>query len=466
MTNGNDYDYDVAVIGAGPGGYVAAIRASQLGARAAVIEKGHLGGVCGNVGCIPTKALIHAARMLRRARGAEEVGVVAENIELDFSKTAQHRDSVVGRLRKGVGVLLKSNDVDLLRGEADFADDHTLVLSGEEDREITAGKIIIATGSRPATIPGVEFDGEQVIDSSVAVNFDELPESLIIVGGGYIGCEFAAAFSAMGVEITVVEMMDRILPLMDADCGREIAKQLKKQGCTIDTGTKLEELQVEEDAVRAVLSGGEDVVAEKALISVGRVPDAGGLDLEKVGVETGDDGSIPVNEHLQTKVPHIYAVGDVNGHILLAHMASQEAVVAAAHATGTLTAEIDYDVVPAIAFTHPELGTVGYSEETAKEEYEEVKVKRFPMRALGKAQVSAEIEGFAKMVCDGTTGQILGVHIVSPEASNLIAEAALAMKLEATAEEVAETIHAHPTMPECIREVAEGILEMPVNWTG
>lgn len=466
MAQRNEKTCKLAVIGGGPGGYVAAIRAAQLGMETVLVEKGHLGGVCGNVGCIPTKALIHAARMYLRTQNAADVGVMTENLSLDFSRTAAHRDRVVKLLRNGVERLLDGNDVDLIRGEAHFEDPHTLKVSGDEETLIRADNVIIATGSKPFALPGIEFDDEKIIDSSVAVNLDELPESLLIVGGGYIGCEFAAAFSAMEVDVTVVEMMERILPQMDADCGREVYKQLKKQGADILTDTKVDALEKDENGVRATLSDGEEISCEKALISVGRQPNTDGLMLNNAGIETGDNGQIEVNEHLQTDVPHIYAVGDVNGKNMLAHVASQEGTVAAAHLGGTISAMMDYSVVPAIAFTYPELGTVGLSEETAAEQYEETIVKRYPMRALGKAQVSAETEGFVKMVADANTGQILGVHIVSPEASNLIAEGALGLQLEVTAEEIAETIHAHPTMPESLRETAEGIIGMPVNWLG
>ncbi|MFW6457145.1 MAG: dihydrolipoyl dehydrogenase [Planctomycetota bacterium] len=458
--------YDVAVIGGGPGGYVAAIRAAQLGSETVLIEKEHLGGVCGNVGCIPTKALIHAARTYLRVQRGGDVGVVAGEVSLDFSKTAQHRDRVVRLLRKGVEKLLDGNGVEVMRGEAQFEDDHTLRVGGDNDGLIHAEKVVIATGSRPFEVPGIQFDDETVMDSSVAVNLDKLPESLMIIGGGYIGCEFAAAFSAMDVEVTVVEMMDRILPEMDADCSREIFKQLKKQGATVLTGTKVEELEKNEGGIQAVLSDESNIECEKALISVGRRPNTRGLELENAGIETGENGEIEVNEHMQTSIPHIYGVGDVNGKIMLAHVASHEGVVAAAHINGEISAAMDYSVVPAIAFTHPELGTVGLTESSAEEQYDDVVTKRYPMRALGKAQVSAETEGFVKMVADSETGQILGVHIVSSEASNLIGEATLGLQLEVTAEELAETIHAHPTMPESLHEVAEGVIGLPVNWMG
>ena len=460
-------NFDLAVVGGGPGGYVAAIRATQLGARTALVEKGHLGGVCTNAGCIPTKALVHTARMMARLENAGEIGLDLGEPRLNFANVAKHRDQVVAKLRKGIGTLLQANNVELIRGTASFRDEHTLsVAANKEERTLSADKIVIATGSVPVELPLAPFDGDRVIDSSVAVNLDELPGSLLIVGGGYIGCEFAAAFTTFGVEVTVVELMDRILPLMDEDCGREVFKLLKKRGAAVHVSAALERLEKRKTSVKAVLSNGREVEAERALISVGRRARTEGLGLDKAGVKTDEKGTIKVNNHMQTSRPHIYAVGDVTGGILLAHVASHEGTVAAAHATGTITAEMDYRVVPSVAFTFPEIATVGLSEQAAREKVGEIVVKKFPMRALGKAHIEGETNGFVKMLADARTGQLLGVHMVSQDASNLIGEAALALQLEATAEELAGTIHAHPTMPEALREAAEGVIGLPIDWTG
>ncbi len=464
---GDRYDFDVAVIGAGPAGYVAGIRAAQLGARACVIEKGHLGGVCTNVGCIPTKVLWQTAELLLEARRADEFGVDVGKVTLDYGALAARRDEIIEKLRGGIQSLLGGNDVELLRGAAAFTDSHAVRVKGDElDEQITAEKIIIATGSRAIGIPPAPFDHELIIDSSDAVSADALPGSILIIGGGYIGVEFASIYAACGVEVTVVEMLDRLLAAMDADCAREVVKFLKKSGVNILTGTKLAETAAGDGSVKATLSDGQEVEAEKMLVCVGRRPDCEGLDIEKAGVEPGERGGVKVNERLQTSQEHIYGVGDAIGEPLLAHVASHEALVAAAHATGTITAKMDYRVVPACVFVHPEIATVGLLEEEAREKYGEVEVKKFPFRALGKAHISGQTDGLVKMIADAETGQLVGVHIAAADASSLLGEAALALKLECTAEELSETIHAHPTLAESLREAADGLIGMPVNWMG
>jgi len=465
---GKSFDYDVAVVGGGPAGYVAAIRASRLGARVALVEKGELGGVCTNVGCIPTKVLIHTARRMLELGQAGEIGLDVGEVTLDFPRLAGRRDEVVARLRGGVESLLKGRKVELIRGEASFQDEHTLsVASDGGTTALAADKIMIATGSAPAELPSAPFDGKRIIDSSIAVGLGELPESLIIVGAGYIGCEFAAAFSAFGVKITLVELKERIMPEMDADCARLVQRLLKKAGAEMLTSNSVEKITKQRGGVKAALSGGQEVSAHKALICVGRRPCQDGLALERAGVETGERGEIVVNEHMQTSRPNVYAIGDVTGGIMLAHVASRQAVVAAAHAMGELSARMSYRVVPACAFTVPEVASVGLSEEQARRQHVgEVIVKKFPMRALGRAHVDASTDGFVKIIADGATKEVLGVHIASEGAGSMIAEAALGMNLEMTAQELAETIHAHPTMPESLQEAAEGVMGMPVNWNG
>lgn len=464
---GEKYDFDVAVIGGGPGGYSAAIRASQLGARVAVIERGYLGGVCTNVGCIPTKVLVHAAKLRTQIEKAGEVGIEVPEHTLDFAALADKRDGIVAKLRKGIGSLLKGNKVELVRGEASFKDDHVLEVSGTDGTtQLSSEKIFIATGSKAADLPVLQADGRTVMTSAHAIGLRELPDSIAIVGGGYIGCEFAGVLSKFGVDVKVVELMDHVLPWMDPECGQEVAKRLKKSGVDTHTSTRVEDCQIGDTGVKMQLTGGDELETEKALLCVGRTPQTKGLNLEAAGLETAENGSLAVNEHMQTSEPHIYAIGDVTGQHLLAHVALHEATTAAAHATGTLTASVDYRVVPACVFTSPEIATVGISEEEATESYEDVIVKKFPMRALGRAHIEGETDGFVKMIAHPETRELLGVHIAAVDGSALIAEAALALKLEATADELAETIHAHPTMPEAVSQAAEGVMGLPIDWMG
>ncbi len=463
------FDHDLAVIGSGPAGYVAALRASRLGADAVVIEKGSVGGVCTNTGCIPTKSLIHAARLRLMLGSVSEFGLEVSETGFDFSRAAAARDRVVERLRTGVESLIKANKVKLIRGEASFESPHELSVKvdGQEGHEsVSAARLIIASGSRPASLPGVEFDGELVLDSAAGVGLNELPRSLLIVGGGYIGCEFAAAFSAMGVDVSVVEMMDSLLPLMDADCAAAISRRLKKMGAAVHTGVRLEELKKMGDGVEARLSDSAIIKADKALVSIGRRPCVEGLALDKAGVALDENGAVSVNKHMQTAAEHIYAVGDVTGGVMLAHCGSHEGLVAAEHAAGRLSAAMDYRVMPACAFTLPEVASVGLTEGDAKEAGREVDVTKYPLRFLGKAVIDGAEDGFVKMIADAKTGELLGVHILAADASSLIGEAALALKMEVTAAELADCIHAHPTMPECLMEAAQGLVGLPVNWLG
>ncbi len=461
------YDYDVAVIGSGPAGYVAGIRAAQLGASACVIEKGPLGGVCTNVGCIPTKVLWHTASMALKMEDAAEIGLEGVKPQVNWSTVAERREKILDMLRNGIASLLKGNNVELIRGAAAFADEHTLSIDdGESSQSITAQKIIVATGSKAIGLPSAPFDHELVISSDDAVSANELPESIVIIGGGYIGLEFASIYTACGVEVTVVEALDRLLPAMDEDCAREVAKFLKKRGVAVHVGVTLEKVKKGDGEVTAVLADDTEVTAEKMLVCVGRRADCSSVEIGKAGVETGEKGELPVNEHMQTNQPHIYAIGDCNGQVLLAHVGSQEGLVAAAHATGSISAAMDYRVAPACVFVHPEIAVVGLSEEEAREERGEIVVKKFPWRALGKAHIVGETDGVVKMVCDARSGRVLGVHMAGPEASTLLGEATLAVQLECTAEEMAQTIHAHPTLAEALKEVSEGIIGMPINWRG
>ena len=455
--------YDVAVIGSGPGGYVAAIRAAQLGANVACIEKDALGGTCLNRGCIPTKALLEASHVVAAVKHAP--GIEFGEPKVDYGKMVENKDAIVGRLNKGVGGLFKKNKITHVAGIGKLvaADEIEVTSLVGETSAVKAKKIIIATGSEPLNIPVFAFDGEMILSSTDILNQKELPESLLVLGGGVIGCEFACFYAEMGVPVTIVEMMDRCLPLGDADVSKEITKALKKLKVKIHTGAKLEKLEKAGGKVVGTLSNGKTVETAKALISIGRKLNADGIGLEDVGVEIGEQKQIVINEHCQTSVPNIYAIGDVTGKLLLAHLASRMAIVAAEHAMGE-NAAIDYRVVPACVFTHPEAAEVGLTEAAATEQGIDAKAFVFPIQVLGRAQALGELGGFIKLVGDTKTGELIGAQIVCSRAGEMIAEMALAMKLEATVDEIAKTIHVHPTLSEGTMEAAEGWLGHGIHY--
>ncbi len=457
--------WDVVVIGSGPGGYVAAIRVAQLGAKVACIDKGPLGGTCLNRGCIPTKALLEASHMVAVAREAAPFGVEFAAPKIDFPKMIERKDKVVSALNKGIAALFKKNKIEHVSGTAKLrgANEIEITASDGQATVLKAKTIIIATGSEPLNIPAFAFDGDAVLSSTDILNLAELPETLLVLGGGYIGCEFACFFAELGTQVTVVEMLDRLLPLGDPDVSKAITTALRKLKVKVHTGTKLEKLERTGRGVVGALSSGKTVEASKALICVGRKLNSESLGLETAGVRLGERHEIPVNEHCQTNIPNIYAIGDVTGKSLLAHLASRMGIVAAEHAAGRNT-RIDYHVVPACVFTHPEAASVGLTEAEAAKHGAKVRSFTFPVQVLGKAQAVGEIGGFVKLVGDAETGQLLGAHIVCSRAGDLIAEAALGMQLEATVEEIARTIHTHPTLAEGLMEAAEGWLGHGIHY--
>ncbi len=458
--------YDLCVIGSGPGGYVAAILAARKGADVIVVEKDKAGGTCLNTGCIPTKTLIASAEMLGRMRNAASLGIRIEGkVEPDWQAVQKRKEDVVGRLRKGVFGLMKEAGVDFIEGTASFRDRKTLQCSGGGNggSAIHAEKIIIATGTVPSGIDSLP-ESERILDSTGLLSVDRIPGRLLVLGGGYIGCEFATLFAELGSRVTVVEMMERLLPLQDSELSSFIAREMKKKKIRVITGRSLEDVRCGDSGISA--SAGDDKLeADLMLVSVGRRPATSGLKLEAAGVSRDEKGFIPVDEQCRTNVPGIYAIGDVTGRVQLAHMASAMAAVAAENVTGGRGFFRD-DIVPGCIFTIPEIASVGLTSEQCKEKDIEVETASFPFAALGKASAGGETSGFCKIIADKETDQVLGVHIAGPHATDLISESVLGMNLEVTAEELGKAIHPHPTYGEIIMETAHALHGQCANLPG
>ena len=456
---------DVLVIGAGPGGYVAAIRAAQRGKKVICVEREKLGGVCLNVGCIPSKALIHASTVVDRAHDAGEMGIGLGAISVDIQKMVAWKQRVVDRLTGGVGVLFKHHKVEHVAGEATFVTPTKVsVKSSAGTEEIEAKDVIIATGSRPIELPAFKVDGVHVLGSTEALALSAIPKKILVIGGGYIGLEIGTFLRKLGTEVVVVEATGSLLPGQDPDLVAVVHRGLKKRKVDIQLDSLAQRWEKIDGGVRVHVKGPK---AEKTfdvdwvLSTVGRRPNSEGLGLEKIGVKV-EKGFIGVNEKRQTNVPHVYAIGDVAGQPMLAHKASREGIVAAEVIAG-LPAAADYRCVPAVIFTDPEIGSVGMSEAEAKAAGYEPVVGKFPFTANGRALSMNEAEGMAKIVADKKTDVVLGLHIVGPQASELIAEGALAIEMGARVEDVASTIHAHPTLPEAVMEAAEAVHGLAIH---
>lgn len=446
--------FDVVVIGAGPGGYVAAIKASQLGKKVALIDKQDLGGTCLNVGCIPTKTLLTNASILHQVKRAEQFGIHTGPISFDYGKMKKRKDQTIQRLRMGIQTLLQSNQVTIIKGKASFTSPKTLEVEGETKSLIEADQFIIATGSTPLIPSSFTLDHERILDSTSILELTEVPKSLIIVGGGYIGCEFASLFAELGAEVTILEALPSILSAQGPLISSFMTKNFTSKKIKILTQVMVEKAVREKDHVDVFLKNGEKLEASHCLIAVGRKPCTEGLGLEKANLSVNEKGFISVDETMKTKVPGIYAIGDVTGKWMLAHVASHQALVAASHAAQKGHETFHDQVVPAVIFTLPEIGMVGISLEEALQKGYSAIGATFPFAALGKAQASLETEGFSHLVIDQKTGQILGAVVVGHEASNLITQMALAMQNELTLESLLETIHPHPTLSECWLETA------------
>ncbi|MBO8162623.1 MAG: dihydrolipoyl dehydrogenase [Brevibacillus sp.] len=458
-------EVDVLVIGAGPGGYVAAIRAAQLGKSVTVVERGNLGGVCLNVGCIPSKALIHASHTFEQMKKAEQLGISAGEVTVDFAKVQAWKEKVVNQLTGGVGSLFKGNKIQTVQGEALFVSENEVrVLNGYEVNRYKFNHCIIATGSRPIELPAFKF-GERVLSSTEALNLTEIPKSLIVIGGGYIGIELGSVYARFGSKVTILEGADQILPGFEPEMTRLVERKLKKLQAEIHTKALAKGMEETKDGVvvTAEVKGEEKTFeAEYVLVTVGRRPNTDELGLQDIGMKLTEKGYVVVDKQGQTSIPNVYAIGDIVEGPALAHKASYEGKVAAEAIAGHASA-VDYKAIPAVVFSDPEIASVGLSEREAKEQGINCTVGRFPFAANGRALSVNAGEGFVKLVADKETGVVLGAQIVGPEASNIIAEVGLAIEMGATLEDIELTIHAHPTLGEMVMEAAELAAGHPIH---
>lgn len=453
----SDQTLDVIIIGAGPGGYIAAIRAAQLGRNAAIIEREFIGGTCLNVGCIPSKALLDATHLFAQIRHASAFGIKVEGAEVDFTAMQKHKAKTVKMLTGGVRSLLKKHKVKVHEGEARFVGPGKVEVTAADGQTtvLEAANVIIAAGSVEVELPPVPFDGDRVVSSRGALDFADVPKRLVVVGGGYIGLELGSVYNRLGSDVVVLEMMDRILPEMDAELAATAKKLFSDQGLSIHVGARVTGVDLSGEGATVRCAVGKDEVeieTDRVLVSIGRKPATAGLNLEAVGLETDERGFITVDHGMRTGIPGLYAIGDVVSTPMLAHVAMDEGVVAAECIAGQVAA-MEYHAIPAVVFTHPELASVGLKEDEA-EMRGEIKVGRFPFRGNGRARARNDIEGWVKIIADAETDEILGVHCVGPDAGHLIHEAVVAMGYHGYAEDLGLTVHAHPTLSEAFKEAA------------
>lgn len=458
--------YDVVVLGAGPGGYVAAIRAAQLGQKTAIIEKEKLGGVCLNIGCIPTKALLHNAEIAHtlQHRG-KEFGFAFDNLTLDYGVAFKRSRQVSDRLVKGVGFLMRKNKIDVFEGTGKLTGRDTIevALNAGGQETVQARNIIIATGARPRTLPGVEFDGERIISYIEGILADTLKDKVIIIGGGAIGMEFAYMWANYGVDVTILEMMPHLLPNEEPEVSQVLEKAYKKLGVKFHTNARVEKVEKSEAGVKVALADGTALEADQVMLAINFQPNTERIGLEAAGVQLTERGNIAIDGRMRTNVPNIYAIGDVATDYRLAHIASAMGLVAAETIAGHETIEIDFRMMPRCTYCMPQVASFGYTEAGAKEAGYEVKVGQFPLRANGKALGVGESEGFVKIISDAKYGEILGAHLVGPNVTELLPELTLARFAELTAEEIARNVHAHPTLSEAIMEAAHGVEGEPIH---
>jgi len=450
--------YDVVVIGSGPGGYVAAIRCAQLGMKTAIVEKYDvLGGTCLNVGCIPSKALLDSSEHYHNAVSRfKEHGIELDNLKVNMPQMIKRKQQVVKQSYDGVGYLMKKNKVDVYHGTAAFSGEHSLEINGKKKEKIDSEKFIIATGSKPTELPFLKLDKKRIISSTEALELKEVPEHMIVIGGGIIGMELGSVFGRLGTKITAIELMDSLIPTMDRTMGKELQKSLKKLNFEFKLKHKVTGASVKGKKVTVSYKDPDDkehqVTADYCLLSVGRSPYTNGLGLDKIGLELNKQGKIQVNDNLQTKLSHIYAIGDViDKGPMLAHKAEEEGIFAAEHMAGQKP-HINYLLIPSVVYTWPEVAGVGYTEEQLKEQGRKYKSGSFPFKASGRARASMDTEGLVKVLSDQETDEILGLHLIGPRAADIIAEAVVAMEYRASAEDIARMSHAHPTFTEAVKE--------------
>ncbi|PIP95902.1 MAG: dihydrolipoyl dehydrogenase [Bdellovibrio sp. CG12_big_fil_rev_8_21_14_0_65_39_13] len=451
-------EYDVVIIGSGPGGYVCAIRCAQLGMKTAIIEKySTLGGTCLNVGCIPSKAWLDSSeRYHQLVHNFKDHGILADNVKIDFPKMSERVQKVVADTSGGIQFLMKKNKIDVFQGHGSFIDPHTIEIKGDKTESIKGKKIVIATGSKPSSLRGVEVDKKRVITSTEALKMKEIPKHLIVIGGGVIGVELGSVFARLGSQVSVVEYADSIIATMDADMGKNLQRVLTKEGMKFYTGHGVTKVENDGKGVVVLATQNKDqkevkIEGDYCLVCVGRRPYTDNLGLEKAGLTLDERGRVPTDDHLQTSVPHIFAIGDVTKGAMLAHKAEEEGVFVAELMAGQKP-HINYLLVPGVVYTWPEVASVGHTEAELKKNGVAYKIGSFPFKASGRARASNESDGLIKVLADKNTDEILGVHMIGPRCADMIAEAVLAMEYRASAEDVARTCHAHPTYTESFKE--------------
>ncbi|MEL6195971.1 MAG: dihydrolipoyl dehydrogenase [Myxococcota bacterium] len=461
--------YDVIVIGSGPGGYVAAVRAAHNGLSCAIVEKDdRLGGTCLLRGCIPTKSMLHSADLVSEFENAKKLGLMKGDVEFDWSVVQKERAKVVTKSAAGVDYLMKSNKIDVHKGFGSLKDANTVTVESDGKKvEHEAKSIVLATGSIPKTIPPFPVDGKRIVTSDEILELESPPKSLMVLGAGAVGTEFASVYARFGTEVTLVEMMDRPLPIEDVDVSKELQKALRKRKIDVRVSTKLEKAEVHDSGVRCTLAGQDGKVetkeVEMLLVAIGRSAVTGGLNLDGLGIEHDADGYIAVDEYQRTNVPNIYAIGDILRTPWLAHVASAQGLLAIDHASGKEARPINYRTIPNCTYCDPEVASVGLTEAKAREMGYELKVGRFPFSALGKARVIHKTEGFVKVIADAKYNEILGIHMIGPHVTDMLAEGVLALQLETTGEELAHVIHPHPTLTEAVMEAAHGVVGKPIH---